>query len=481
MSSEYLIDHFDGSIVGKEPITVPAGYFNNTSTSLKLYGHGYKNYGEGLLENMVHLLENFCSDSRMPENPTEGQLWYKRSTKELLLYMGSKAPNNSKNPGWRNIIPKYGWDSNEDGVDASKQYLTIDNFDTLLSQFYIKTDGSNYMKPDANLKLGSTWIKTDNNNNLIIDENIVNNVDYDLYATSKKYVDIRINKEVKDQLLRALPIPNSGSSVTAEIINNELLKLDATTINGSSHLYIRKNSEKDIHRTMEKPLILPKFIDTYNETIHGEYAATMRFVYSLLGSSNGGTIDLSGYIKKSGDTMGGALYLNDESNYTDTNKLRAASRAYVDSKIQNAQPTPISSTIPSAVSFTELPDGTKMIYGRQIGIMKFEQNLVYAGTVNIDVGSNVRGFIDDNYVVTITDHAPKLSKNGVDLSPQDHCWSRNIEYPVGKKFQNYPLLGTFNSYNKNRTYFETSALIWGGTSFWEDSISFDFIAIGRWK
>jgi len=48
---------------------------NNVSTSLKLVGRGYANYGQAFAENFLHLLENFASPRR-PANPTEGQLWY---------------------------------------------------------------------------------------------------------------------------------------------------------------------------------------------------------------------------------------------------------------------------------------------------------------------------------------------------------------------------------------------------------------------
>ena len=49
---------------------------NNVSTSLKLVGRGYPNYGQALAENFLHLLENFASPST-PAHPIEGQLWYK--------------------------------------------------------------------------------------------------------------------------------------------------------------------------------------------------------------------------------------------------------------------------------------------------------------------------------------------------------------------------------------------------------------------
>jgi hypothetical protein len=66
---------------------------NNVSTSLKLVGRGYANYGQAFAENFLHLLENFASPSQ-PNNPTEGQLWYQTevggdtNVNQLMIFDG---------------------------------------------------------------------------------------------------------------------------------------------------------------------------------------------------------------------------------------------------------------------------------------------------------------------------------------------------------------------------------------------------------
>jgi hypothetical protein len=66
---------------------------NNVSTSLKLVGRGYANYGQAFAENFLHLLENFASPSQ-PANPTEGQLWYQTevggdtNVNQLMIFDG---------------------------------------------------------------------------------------------------------------------------------------------------------------------------------------------------------------------------------------------------------------------------------------------------------------------------------------------------------------------------------------------------------
>lgn len=57
---------------------------NDTATSLTLVGKYWVGYGESIAQNSVKLLENFASDTA-PENPIEGQLWWKPSEKQLFV------------------------------------------------------------------------------------------------------------------------------------------------------------------------------------------------------------------------------------------------------------------------------------------------------------------------------------------------------------------------------------------------------------
>lgn len=47
----------------------------NANTTLKLYGKGMPDYGEGIEQNLIYMLENFANDTA-PPNPIEGQMWY---------------------------------------------------------------------------------------------------------------------------------------------------------------------------------------------------------------------------------------------------------------------------------------------------------------------------------------------------------------------------------------------------------------------
>ena len=56
----------------------------NTQSPLKLVGQNYKNYGQLIAENFVHIVENFSRDIA-PTNPIVGQLWYKPADGHIYM------------------------------------------------------------------------------------------------------------------------------------------------------------------------------------------------------------------------------------------------------------------------------------------------------------------------------------------------------------------------------------------------------------
>lgn len=62
----------------------------NNETSIGLPGKGESKYGTTILENLLHLLENFAN-STSPDRPVEGQLWYDTSegVNQLKVYDGT--------------------------------------------------------------------------------------------------------------------------------------------------------------------------------------------------------------------------------------------------------------------------------------------------------------------------------------------------------------------------------------------------------
>jgi microcystin-dependent protein/cytoskeletal protein CcmA (bactofilin family) len=76
--------------VNKGSITVDDNSLN-TETSLGLPGRNLSDYGNIVLENFLHLLENFANNNS-PNNPVEGQLWYDNTdgVDQLKIYDGAQ-------------------------------------------------------------------------------------------------------------------------------------------------------------------------------------------------------------------------------------------------------------------------------------------------------------------------------------------------------------------------------------------------------
>jgi hypothetical protein len=119
---DYTINFTNGVV--KTPLTVHYGTINN-DTSLKIYGRGAGGYGEGLQENMISLLENFCSNSA-PVNPTAGQTWFNNISNTLSVYDGTTwIPIGSS----ANItgLPYQLMGTNGVGITEFKNFTSADN------------------------------------------------------------------------------------------------------------------------------------------------------------------------------------------------------------------------------------------------------------------------------------------------------------------------------------------------------------------
>lgn len=78
-------------VVQAVPSSVPNGqitYIVESNTTLQLPGRGSINYGENILEDLVHMLEHFAAPFA-PNNPVLGQLWYNSATGQLFVWNGA--------------------------------------------------------------------------------------------------------------------------------------------------------------------------------------------------------------------------------------------------------------------------------------------------------------------------------------------------------------------------------------------------------
>lgn len=78
----YVVNYADAT---KTAINVEDRDVDTASLPITLYGKGALNYGEGIQENILHILENFASPTE-PVIKTQGMLWYDTTTKKLKLF-----------------------------------------------------------------------------------------------------------------------------------------------------------------------------------------------------------------------------------------------------------------------------------------------------------------------------------------------------------------------------------------------------------
>lgn len=82
----YQIDFSDATIAGKAPIILAPSVIDSSSTSIALPARGAWDYGERLVENTIHMLENFASRTA-PVNPTIGQQWFDYNTLTMKTFV----------------------------------------------------------------------------------------------------------------------------------------------------------------------------------------------------------------------------------------------------------------------------------------------------------------------------------------------------------------------------------------------------------
>ena len=86
MSLDYSMVWSDSSL--KSPFTLSVGTTNSSVSSLTLTGRGDPNWGQSMVQNLMHIMESSASPTA-PANPTIGQLWWDSVNLQLGVYNGS--------------------------------------------------------------------------------------------------------------------------------------------------------------------------------------------------------------------------------------------------------------------------------------------------------------------------------------------------------------------------------------------------------
>lgn len=485
MNTTYNINFSDVSIAGKTTLQLLPNQKDDTSTSLILHGYGSLQYGEHLWENMVHLMEHFCSRNIEPTKPTEGQLWYNAANKSLnLRTIGSDGV-----PAWVNIIPNYGFDATS-GTLADDSVPTISTIKNVLLQDYVKTSDGDYT-------LSGTLTLNDSTSNYTVSSigaipNATTSTNR-FNAASRYYVDNKAAQLVAAAI--ASVTPSSVPGVTAKSVADVLKKSNDPTL-----VPFLSRSGDAGWRTMTDSLILRSMTkDTINVNI--DEAVSKRYLDSVLSGSNNMVSATSvttaintavttianptNLISKFGGTMAGDLILPVIDD--DTPNQAAVSKLWVSNLVNKTTPsTVISST--ENVSYTQLPDLTKMVYG--LGRGKITQS-VTSGTNANNAPTNKTwynanivfpvdiSFTNRYYSVTVTEDVPLHGTETAAPYPKTRTLYGAGELTTLTNQTSWPL--TFSVYNKTETGFSVCVFSPSGIdiTYAPTSLSFNFIAIGR--
>lgn len=476
MDTTYTIQFSDNSVTGKTNISILPNQIDN-STSLVLHGYGSLQYGEHLWENMLHLMEHFCSWTKEPDNPTEGQLWYKASDKSLNLRT-SDAQGTVK---WVNIIPNFGF-------DASTSSLSNDSIPTLAT---IKNILKDYVSSNGDYTISGDLTLNDSVGNYTLNGGM-----YDpkpttttnrFFAASRFYVDNRVAKYVTDQLNLFKPASTSG--ITAKSVIEVMGNADA-----NANPYLDRKSPDSAKRTMLQPLLLRSMV--YTDTVADNEAVSKKFITSALSGSTSilNSANVTNYlnqaitsavnptklVSKMGDTMTGDLILPDTTSTTDDNA--AVTKKYVDDQLSKLAPVPLSNTV--KVSNTKLPDGTIMVYGHGKGAIIQTETATGNANTNSTTWFNATVsfpqdvvFSNTHYSVTVTEDVPVTG-----TTPAPYPKSRTF-YGTTKTDKtnqtSWPL--SFSIYGKTASGFKICIFVPNGIDldYVAKTLSYNFIAIGR--
>lgn len=447
----YTVTYSDTN-TGKSPFTIRYGEFNNENTSLTLYGYGAKDYGLGLTENFVKLLENFCS-YQDPLHATEGQLWYNPRNKQLSLYVKKTKPDGSANGyKWTAITPVIGFDGNIQAVDPNDAAANVTNavFTNTLKDYLHKSgrfnDSAGNSQPftmTGNLILldDSTWYNQDGS---ISTTNTDPNLG--LYAAPKKYVDLKVKTEIDNQL-KLVDLSQTQSAILAALKNmtelpfifNDNKDPSKRTMKKGNELFLRDQSDlKSVsdNEAVSKSYVVAA-ISSANSNPLDKLSSTQKTLDALIELAKG---DTAPFIKKSGDKMNtdAVLQLRDQKGKTLVAN-EAITHEYLEERLAGAiAPPTVSGTGLSSVSYTKMEDGTLMVYGtvRNFDYGSYDNDITEIMTCEPVSWANISGcppFINNDFAVQLTDNNQDFSVAGVLYKSafwrfRGGCWGGNTKY-----------------------------------------------------
>lgn len=90
--TEFDVQSYTSNGIDVPSSTVLLARASQANTTLKLYGKGLSDYGEGVLQNQVYMLENYANGNK-PEFSIEGQIWYNNTPSASELFIRNSTGN----------------------------------------------------------------------------------------------------------------------------------------------------------------------------------------------------------------------------------------------------------------------------------------------------------------------------------------------------------------------------------------------------
>ena len=344
-----------------------------SSLSISLYGEGYLNWGELFQENVVKILENFDSDTS-PNNPTNGQLFHKRSYSnsdhQLQIF---------HNGTWHNVL----------------LLNTTQPVAPFAGQLWF--DGANgYKFRDSN---NTSWLKITDGMLPLAGGTLTGNVTLSVTPTNNNH--ITTNGYVDQNFLNLTGGTLTGNvALSATPTNNNHI-----TTKGYVDTQISNNNVTLSNYLLKSGDTMTGSLTLSSDPTNAYHAATKNYVDQTITSAAA-----LGFtpVNKAGDTMTGLLTLSGDP----TNAYHAATKNYVDNL--NYLNTITGGVVSGNVNFS--------------GLTNFSNNIVLTATPTLTTHVVSKGYVDSSYLAlsggTLTGNvslgvAPSLSSHLVPKSYVD--------------------------------------------------------------
>jgi hypothetical protein len=327
MAGDYLLNWTDdGTIIpSKTPMQLNINTKDTTRAPIVLIGRNSQNYGEQLLENMLHILENFAS-SEEPGVKTVGMLWYNHgdsttdltggiSAIDLPFQTRDKSLNYYDGTKWVELISK---------EDFAKMYDVVR---TALTSELSALDSTLRTKINADIAALNLSLTTKINSDILnLNTTLTNKINTDIASLSSDvHTDIaaldstlrtKINTDVSalDGTLRtkiAAEVTTLNNTIVAgdTAVRGELAAVDTAIRNKIATEVAGLNSTiTTTKNTLESE------ISSVNTDLHNDIAALDATIKSIISSGDSGVLStLRGELSSLDTTLRSVIALGDSS------------------------------------------------------------------------------------------------------------------------------------------------------------------------